>query len=101
MTARTVPYRPSNGSEGECFMAQWCARCAKDAAFQADPENADGCQIIAATMALDEDDPNYPPEWVEDDVDYPADSNPRCTAFEALPDSGIDVIEDERQGALL
>jgi len=22
------PYRPSNGTEGDIFMAQWCERCA-------------------------------------------------------------------------
>lgn len=96
---RTVPYRPSNGTEGEFFIEHWCARCTKDAAFQADPDSADGCPIIANIMAFDPDDPDYPPEWIEDDVEYPADSNPRCTAFEALPDSG--TIEDERQGGLL
>lgn len=65
-------YRPSNGTEGEMFMSDWCARCTKD-------KPPHGCQIIALTMALEVDHPDYPAEWVEDDDG----SNPRCTAFEA------------------
>lgn len=59
-------------------MEQWCARCKRDAAFQADPDNNDGCEIAANTMVYDEDDPLYPEEWV-----YNSDDEPICTAFEA------------------
>lgn len=65
-------YRPSNGTEGDWFMSQFCDRCAKDT-------EASPCPIIAATMALDVDDPDYPEEWIEDD------SGPRCTAFASTP----------------
>ena len=71
-------YRPSNGSEGEHFMMAWCARCTKDAAFRANPDDADGCPIIAETMAFDIDEPGYPREWRQDGPD-----GPRCTAYEA------------------
>lgn len=99
---KTTPYRPSNGTEGECFMERWCARCTHDAAMRNDPGAWEtGCQIIAMTLAFDVDDPEYPAEWIEDDVEWPAPSNPRCTAFQ--PEAGRDdgPIEDARQGALL
>jgi hypothetical protein len=68
--AAVEKYRPSNGTEGECFMAEWCDRCAKDA-------KPLSCSIITDTMAYDVDDAEYPSEWVWDG------KTPRCTAFEA------------------
>ncbi len=67
-------YRPSNGTEGDCFRAQWCDKCAKDA-------NHD-CRILARTLAFSEEDDRYPKEWVYNDVDEPC-----CTAFELAKDS--------------
>ncbi len=61
-------YRPSNGTEGDCFRAQWCDKCAKDA-------NHD-CRILARTMAYSVTDKEYPSEWI-----YDAEDNPICTAF--------------------
>jgi hypothetical protein len=72
-------YRPSNGTEGEIFIEAWCGRCKHDAEFQANPDSADGCQIVAATFCFDVPDPKYPPEW-----QYDADGQPKCTAFEHL-----------------
>jgi len=72
------PYQPANGSEGDMFMRRWCADCRADAAHRGDPDSADGCPIIAATMALDPDDPDYPAEW-----QYSPRGQPICTAFEA------------------
>jgi hypothetical protein len=66
-----VPYRPSNGSEGEWFRSMFCDRCALD-------KNED-CEILAKTFYLDVDDPEYPKEWVADEK-Y---ENPTCTAFTA------------------
>ena len=71
----TRPYRPHNAAEGIWFMSQFCDQCKRDAAYQAG--EGDSCPIVAATMSLDQDDPAYPPEWIED-------PNPCCTAFEAL-----------------
>ncbi len=66
--------RPSNGSEGESFMAAFCAQCKHDQ----DIENP--CQIIGATMAFNIGEKGYPKEWVcEDDL-----SRPRCTAWEPV-----------------
>ena len=63
----TTPYRPSNGTEGDCFMAQFCERCQKQKR----------CTIMARTMAFDVTEPQYPREWIRDD----ANGNGICTAF--------------------
>lgn len=74
-------YRPSNGTEGDCFFAAWCRRCARDAAMRegADIDQCDDnerCEIIGNSMAFDIGDPEYPVEW-----QYGKDGQPCCTAF--------------------
>lgn len=68
-------YRPSNGSEGRAFMAQWCARCVLDA----DAEAGEGCEILSRTMVFQVGDAEYPADWREDGR-----SGPRCTAFSSI-----------------
>lgn len=87
----TEKYRPSCGSEGMDFMARFCDRCKRDDAFQRG--EGDSCPIVANSMAYDEDDPNYPVEWIEDAT------GPRCTAFEPIGET--DVVHDNRQMDLL
>lgn len=80
----TERYRPSNGTEGEIFIETFCFRCQRDAAYQADPENAEGCPILANSFAYGINDPNYPVEWVRDvgsDVTMIGGNGARCTAF--------------------
>lgn len=67
-------YRPSNGTEGEGFIACFCERCTKD---NFPDENKPWCQILADTLAFDINDENYPKEWI-----WGMDGNPTCTAFE-------------------
>lgn len=74
----TQPYRPSNGTEGASFMAYFCDRCEREAAFRRDPDRHIGCGIAAAAMAFRRENPSYPKEWVADDD---MGRNPRCTAF--------------------
>ena len=64
-------YRPSNGTEGEIFMSQYCNRCIHD-----DIENNKGCTIIAFSMAYFVSDPEYPKQWI-----YGDDGKPTCTKF--------------------
>ena len=73
-------YRPSNGTEGHCFMGEWCANCARDKAMNGEKDFDDCredelCQIIADSFAFDVDDERYPKQWV-----YGKDG-PECTAF--------------------
>lgn len=62
-------YRPSNGSEGLYFTAEFCERCTKYA--------DGGCPILLNTLLYEKNEPEYPGEWVYDDS-----GNPTCTAFE-------------------
>lgn len=73
------PYRPANGTEGEVFMEGWCNRCKRDEAFQADPDNADGCPILGDTLMYDVAAKDYPKEWI-----YDEDGWGMCTAFEPI-----------------
>jgi len=91
------PYRPSNGSEGECFIDHWCGACTHDAVFRDDPDSGLGCQIVADTFVYDKGDPRYPKEWVYDRSGVPC-----CTAFaemDELPrcDKTIDMMFDGKQ----
>ena len=65
-------YRPSNGTEGDLFMAEFCDRCSK----------CKGCEIIGAAMLFEKDHEEYPKEWV-----YDAEGCPTCTAFEKKGDN--------------
>ena len=88
-------YRPSNGTEGISFIEHWCGRCVHDKAYRED--SGDSCPIVAATLALDLDHPNYPTEWVE------STDGPRCTAFLAIGDDPelAAARADKRQLSLL
>ncbi len=66
------PYRPSNGTEGDMFMAAWCERCAL-----ADYDG-DGCMIQFRTLMHGIGDPEYPAEW-----NLTSAGIPQCTAFTA------------------
>ena len=66
------PYCPSNGADGIDFMAAWCDRCEQ----QPEDQQDGGCQILMRTMIYSVNDPNYPPEWIEDE------DGPRCTAYQ-------------------
>ncbi len=68
-------YQPSNGTEGEIFMKQFCQNCQRD---NLDPETCEGgCDILVRTMAFNVDDDEYPSEWI-----IGTDGQPTCTAFE-------------------
>lgn len=60
-------YRPSNGTEGEGFIGQWCCTCERD--------NDESCDILARTFAFDIADPEYPREWLI------GKAGPECTAW--------------------
>lgn len=74
--ANLLPYRPSNGTEGEIFYSAWCRHCVREQAFRADPEDAEGCSIYALSMAFAIDHPSYPQEWVRND------RGPGCLSFQ-------------------
>ena len=64
-------WRPSNGTEGQIFMEEYCYNCIHD-----DPDNRVYCNIIAESMAYETDDPQYPKEW-----QIGKDGQPICTNY--------------------
>jgi len=67
----TKKYRPSNGTEGDSFIEEWCERCQHE-----DVENEILCPILTATYAYYVDDPNYPGQWC-----YDANGRPVCPSY--------------------
>lgn len=68
----TRSYRPSNGTEGEIFMAHFCDQCVR--------MRDDGrlpCAILGLVLGLPQGHPDYPAEWVVDE-----NGNASCTAFD-------------------
>ena len=74
-------YRPSNGSEGMWFEAQFCGRCERDRRWRETDDAFFACRIHDFAIAWDTSDPNFPTEWRYDDAGRPV-----CTAFEAERD---------------
>lgn len=79
------PYRPSNGTEGEVFMAHWCETCrhyAEVAFAESLGVNPRDCanDIIFKAMCHEPGEPEYPTQW-----QYGEDGQPRCTAHEPAP----------------
>lgn len=86
----TIPWRPSNGTGGDIFYEDWCAKCHRE-------QGARQCKIFTKTLIFREDEPGYPKEWVSDDDGR----NPRCTAFrEPTQRARRMTIKDKRQGML-
>jgi len=67
MTKGIEIYRPSNGTEGKCFLNKFCDNCATD---------VNHCEIQMNSELYDEDDKEYPTEW-----QY-LNNEPVCTKFE-------------------
>lgn len=67
-------YRPSNGTDGDIFVSQWCSQCIHEQGFR--DGTGDGCAILAAAFAHDVDSPEYPMEWTLD-----SEANAECPAF--------------------
>lgn len=66
-------YRPSNGTEGEYFMAEHCYQCIhENPKADAKPK----CEIITLVMCFDTKDKEYPKEWC-----YDENGDPTCTKF--------------------
>lgn len=63
-------YRPSNGTDGSFFEAEFCERCSKE-----DLETETFCKIHSDALLYLETEKDYPKEWIEDE------KGPRCTAF--------------------
>lgn len=78
-------YRPSNGTEGDIFKADFCQRCQRDADADAP------CEILTNSMVFDINDAAYPSEWIKDE------RGPRCTAFIVEGSELGSFVYDHRQ----
>lgn len=67
------PYRPSNGTEGDIFMSQYCYQCLHE---HPDPDVKTKCDIMTSSMVFGIDEPGYPKEWVIKD------GCPTCLKFQ-------------------
>lgn len=72
------PYQPSNGTEGEYFMEEFCYQCIHERWIhrQKEDRDEDKCTIINLSMSYDRNDPEYPKEWT-----YDAAGKPTCTKW--------------------
>lgn len=66
-------YRPSNGSEGEWFINEYCMHCMH---CDPDPHGLKQCQILCASLCYSVNEEGYPKEWVYDDHE-----EPKCTKW--------------------
>jgi hypothetical protein len=60
-------FRPSNGTTGDAFHADWCEKCAR---------MEEPCPILGAALFNNIDEPDFPQEWR-----YNASNEPCCTGF--------------------
>lgn len=67
-------YRPSNGTEGMCFIEKYCMNCLH---CDPNPHGKKQCKILCATMCFSVNDPEYPKEWIYDENDTPC-----CTKWQ-------------------
>lgn len=67
MSEEPIPYRPSNSTDGDIFIAEFCSRCTGFFGGH--------CTILMRMMAFDVEDPEYPKQLVC------TDSGPTCTSF--------------------
>lgn len=68
-------YRPSNGTEGEYFMEDFCYNCIHEKWTHTQNDADKKCDILSRTLIYDTEDPEYPEEWQYDDA-----GNPTCTS---------------------
>jgi len=68
-------YRPSNGTEGMCFVSEFCEQCIHEKFIHTSNDNDKKCDIFSATMLYDIGEAEYPKEWIYQD------NKPICTAF--------------------
>lgn len=66
-------YRPSNGTEGDMFMDNFCYQCIHENPKE---NGSPKCEIITLVMCYDTKDKEYPKEWC-----YDENEKPTCTKF--------------------
>lgn len=65
-------YQPSNGTEGDIFMSEFCFKCVK---MPKSPEAENQCEIFYRTQCYSVEDKEYPEQWRYEH------GKPVCSAF--------------------
>ena len=69
-------YRPSNGTEGCCFIETYCMNCIHEKFSHTYNDDDKKCDILSRTMIYEINEKEYPEEW-----QYDENNRPCCTAF--------------------
>lgn len=68
-------WQPSNGTAGDRFYHDWCAKCIFEQPYIRD-ERHEGCDVFLRSLAHTISDPEYPEEWTD------RGGQPHCTKFQ-------------------
>lgn len=79
------PYRPANGTEGDCFFEGECLGCI----HQTDLNQNHICETESLSFWASKDDPLYPIE-----LQYGPDGQPCCKRKTVLPPIHLEKFED-------
>lgn len=74
-------YQPSNGTEGDWFMDQFCYKCIK---FPHSPGAGNQCKIFLRTCCYKLEDKEYPTEWQR------TEDGPVCTAYKSREEFNLE-----------
>lgn len=69
-------YQPSNGTEGDIFINQFCNRCCHEKFIHTQNDNDKMCNIFSDSLIYNIKDEEYPKEWIYDNNGLPI-----CTKF--------------------
>lgn len=81
-------YQPSNGTEGDIFMGEFCFKCAK---LPHDSDAKNQCWILGRAMIHGTDNPRYPNQWRYQD------GKPVCTAFKDREEANAERRASRKQ----
>lgn len=83
-------FRPSNATQGDCFMSEFCFKCAK----YTDPDAVSQCDVLTRSMIYDENEKQYPRQWA-----YDENENPVCTSFKDRDEFNAERRAKRKQSA--
>lgn len=84
-------YRPSNGTEGDCFTHDHCGQCIHEKFWHTQKHGDKQCEIFSRTLLYNHWEPQYPSEWTYNEIGEPV-----CTEFKKW-DWGNDGDPDDPQ----
>ena len=70
-------YQPSNGTEGDMFISQYCSQCKHERFIHSQQDGDKTCDILTRTMCHSVNEPEYPEEW-----QYNEEGKGYCTKYD-------------------